>query len=246
MAQNWLGLSINFNNVEDKTSEGSGFELLPEGFYRATLQNVIKSVIGANNKPALTITLTLDDENNKEFVHNLFLPENGDTENAIKFKNENLRNFFTRFIYRGLTKEQYKNLSSDEVNNALNDVMVNQPNFAGAKILVHIKQDPFIAMDQQKDGIKFTDLPISECLSGCTKPLLKLIQEKEQKGIVFEKMPVFLFSNKIAAHGFGFYNDYDKDIELKNSKSYDYIQSLNIIPVTNSNNTNTHEDCPMF
>lgn len=245
MAQNWLGLSINFNNVEDKTSEGSGFELLPEGFYRATLKNVIKSVIGANDKPALTITLTLDDENDKEFVHNLFLPENGDTENAIKFKNENLRNFFTRFIYKDLTKEEYKNLSSDEVNNALNDVMINQPNFAGAKMLVHIKQDPFIAVDQQTKAIKFTDLPISECLGGCTKALLKLIQDKEKSGIVFDKMPVFLFSNKVAAHGFGFYNDYDKDIELKNSKSYDYIQSLNVANVGHSGTTTTSE-VPMF
>ena len=38
--QNWLGFSANFENVEDKTSE-SNFELLPEGFYKAEVKNVI-------------------------------------------------------------------------------------------------------------------------------------------------------------------------------------------------------------
>ena len=58
--QNWLGFSANFENVEDKTSESS-FELLPEGFYKAEIKNVIKSVIGGNNKPALTITVELEE-----------------------------------------------------------------------------------------------------------------------------------------------------------------------------------------
>ena len=79
--QNWLGFSANFENVEDKTSESS-FELLPEGFYKAEVKNVIKSVIGSNDKPALTVTLELE-EGKKEIVHNLFLPETGDEITAV-------------------------------------------------------------------------------------------------------------------------------------------------------------------
>ena len=56
MAQNWLGLTIDFNGVEDKTSESS-FELLKEGEYRATIKSVNKSELGSNHKQALTIFL---------------------------------------------------------------------------------------------------------------------------------------------------------------------------------------------
>lgn len=239
MSMNWLGLSIDFTGVADKTSEGSGFELLPEGMYRCTIKNVIKSVIGQNNKPALTITLSLDDEGDKEFTHNLFLPQAGDSENAIKFKNENLRNFFTRFLYKALTKDEYSKIPSADVNNELAKAMQTQPNFIGAKMLVHLKQDPFIAQDRETKALKFTDVNISNCLMDCPRPVLNLIKEKEEKGIVFEKMPVILFSNKIAAHGFGFYNDYDETKEKKNSKAYDYINALNLNSSSPSDTNNS-------
>ena len=233
--QNWLGISLDFNNVEDKTSESSSFELLKEGFYRATIESANKSVLGQNSKPALTITLTLDDFDNKKIVHNLFLPEAGDSENAIKFKKENLRNFFTRFAYRQLTKEEFSKLDSAIVNAELQKITTTQPNFAGAKVLVHIKQEPFISQDREIHGIKFTETSYDSVINNATKPILKLLQEKESKGVVFENFPVILFSNKIAAHGFGFYNDYDEKAELKNSKSYDFIQS---IPANSNNTTN--------
>ena len=35
---------------------------------------------------------------------------------------------------------------------------------------------------------------------------------------------VILFSNRIAAHGFGFYNDFDEKAVLKNSRGYEFIQ----------------------
>ena len=49
--------------------------------------------------------------------------------------------------------------------------------------------------------------------------------EKEQNGVDMSKMPVILFSNKVAACGFGFYNDFDSEAVLKNSKAYDFIQA---------------------
>ena len=74
MTQNWMGIDIDFNNVADKTAD-SGFELLKEGDYRVTIKSFNKSELGNNHKQALTITMTLDDLNDKEQVHNLFLPD---------------------------------------------------------------------------------------------------------------------------------------------------------------------------
>ena len=241
MTQSWLGLSINFTNVEDKTSESSNFELLKEGFYRATIKSANRSVLGANNKPALTITLTLDDCNNKEIVHNLFLPEATDKDTAKQFKEENLRNFFTRFAYNKLTKEEYSNLTTEEVNAKLQSLMTTQPNFAGAKILVHIKQEPFISRDKATGAIKFTSVLKDDVIRQCTQPVLKLIQAEEQKGVDMFTMPVILFSNKVAAHGFGFYNDYDENAVLKDSKSFEFIQSIGANVVTNNSNESSEK-----
>lgn len=224
--QNWLGFSANFENVEDKTSE-SNFELLPEGFYKAEIKNVIKSVIGSNDKPALTVTLELE-EGKKEIVHNLFLPETGDEQTAIDFKLQNLRNFFTRCLYSKLTKDEYNALDSAEKNNALAKMQTSAKGpaqFIGSKILVHIKQEPFIAQDKETKAIKFTDKPTAYLVAAMPKSILKMVNDKENQGIDMSKMPVILFSNKVAAHGFGFYNDFDADAVLKNSKAYDFVQA---------------------
>lgn len=237
--QNWLGFSANFENVEDKTSE-SNFELLPEGFYKAEVKNVIKSVIGSNDKPALTVTLELE-EGKKEMVHNLFLPETGDEQTAIDFKLQNLRNFFTRCLYSKLTKDEYNALDSAEKNNALAKMQTSAKGpaqFIGSKVLVHVKQEPFIAQDKETKAIKFTDKPTAYLIASMPKQILKLINSKEELGIDMSKMPVILFSNKIAACGFGFYNDYDAEAELKNSKSYDFVQA-NLVEVGTSKSENT-------
>ena len=237
--QNWLGFSADFAKVEDKTSE-SNFELLPEGFYKAEIKNVIKSVIGANNKQALTITLELE-EGKKEIVHNLFLPENGDEQSTIDFKLQNLRNFFTRCLFAKLTKEEYTALDSKEKNDALVKMQTSAKGpgqFVGSKVLVHIKQEPFIAQDKETKAIKFTEKPTSYLIASMPKQILKLINSKEELGIDMSKMPVILFSNKIAACGFGFYNDYDAEAELKNSKSYDFVQA-NLVEVGTSKSENT-------
>lgn len=224
--QNWLGFSANFENVEDRTSENN-FELLPEGFYKAHIKNVVKSVLGENNKPALTITLELEDSK-KEMVHNLFLPQNGDEQSAIDFKLQNLRNFFTRCLYSKLTKEEYNALDAKEKNDALTKMQTSSKGpaqFVDSKVLVHIKQEPFIAQDKETKAIKFTEKPTAYLINAMPKSILKLINEKEQNGIDMSKMPVVLFSNKITACGFGFYNDFDPDVVLKNSKAYDFIQA---------------------
>ena len=224
--QNWLGFSANFENVEDKTSESS-FELLPEGFYKAEVKNVIKSVIGSNNKPALTVTLKLE-EGKKEMVHNLFLPETGDEQTAIDFKLQNLRNFFTRCLYSKLTKDEYNALDSAEKNNALAKMQTSAKGpaqFIGSKVLVHVKQEPFIAQDKETKAIKFTDKPTAYLVSAMPKSILKMINEKENQGVDMSKMPVILFSNKVAACGFDFYNDFDADAVLRNSKAYDFVQA---------------------
>lgn len=239
MAQNWMGLTIDFEKVEDKTSEGSGFELLQEGFYRATIKSVNKSELGQNHRPALTITMTLDDFADKEIVHSLYLPEQGDSENAIKFKNENLRNFFTRFAFRQLTKEEYEKLDNSIVNVELQKIMTTMPNFVGGKVLIHIKQEPFVSRDRETKAIKWTSVAYNPEI--CTKAILKLVQELEQKGIEVKNFPVFMFSNKVAAHGFGFYNDYNETAELKNNKSYDFVVENGLNIVVTSDNTTTNE-----
>lgn len=235
--QNWLGFSANFENVEDKTSE-SNFELLPEGFYKAEIKNVIKSVIGSNDKPALTVTLELE-EGKKEIVHNLFLPETGDEQTAIDFKLQNLRNFFTRCLYSKLTKDEYNALDSAEKNNALAKMQTSAKGpaqFIGSKVLVHVKQEPFIAQDKETKAIKFTDKPTAYLVAAMPKSILKMINEKENQGVDMSKMPVILFSNKVAAHGFGFYNDFDADAVLKNSKAYDFVQA-NLVDAGGSSTT---------
>lgn len=246
--QNWLGFSANFENVEDKTSESS-FELLPEGFYKAEVKNVIKSVIGANNKQALTITLELE-EGKKELVHNLFLPENGDEQSAIDFKLQNLRNFFTRCLFSKLTKDEYNFLESKHKNEELAKMQTSPKGpaqFIGSKVLVHIKQEPFIAQDKETKAIKFTDKPTAYLISAMPKSILKMINEKESQGVDMSKMPVILFSNRIAAHGFGFYNDFDADAVLKNSKAYDFIQeNQNSAASTNNETTQPAKTIPSF
>lgn len=224
--QNWLGFSVNFENVEDKTSE-SNFELLPEGFYKAEVKNVIKSVIGSNDKPALTVTLELE-EGKKEMVHNLFLPETGDEQTAIDFKLQNLRNFFTRCLYSKLTKDEYNALDSAEKNNALAKMQTSAKGpaqFIGSKVLVHVIQEPFIAQDKETKAIKFTDKPTAYLVAAMPKSILKMINEKENQSVDMSKMPVILFSNKVAARGFGFYNDFNAGAVLKNSKAYDFVQA---------------------
>lgn len=246
--QNWLGFSANFEKVEDKTSE-SNFELLPEGFYKAQIKNVVKSLLGDNNKPALTITLELEDEK-KEIVHNIYLPENGDEQTAIDFKLQNLRNFFTRCIYSKLTKEDYNNLDAKEKNDALTKIQTSPKGpgqFIGSKVLVHVKQEPFISQDKETKAIKFTNTPSSYLINVMPKQILKLINEKEQTGIDMSKMPVILFSNKIAACGFGFYNDFDPEAVLKNSKAYDFIQeNVNITTSIKTESAETTKTIPSF
>ena len=220
--QNWLGFSVNFENVEDRTSE-SNFELLPEGFYKAEIKKVVQSVLGANDKPALTITLELE-EGKKEMVHNLFLPQNGDEQTAIDFKLQNLRNFFTRCLYSKLTKDEYNALDAKEKNDALAKMQTSSKGpaqFVGSKVLVHIKQEPFMSQDKETKAIKFTEKPTAYLINAMPKSILKLINEKEQNGVDMSKMPVILF----AACGFGFYNDFDSEAVLKNSKAYDFIQA---------------------
>lgn len=224
--QNWLGVSINFDNVDDRSSE-SNFELLPEGFYKAQIKTVNKGVVGKNNKPALIVALELE-EGKKEFTHSLFLPENGDEQTAIDFKNQNLRNFFTRCHYSNLTKDEYNSLTSDEKNAALKAIQTSPQGtnqFVGKNVLVHLRQDAFIAQDKDTGAIKFTEIDAATLVSRMPKQILKLINEKEQAGVDMSKMPVILFSNKVAGHGFGFYNDYEEK-ELKNSKAYKFVQEI--------------------
>ena len=246
--QNWLGFSANFENVEDRTSE-SNFELLPEGFYKAKIKNVIKSVIGEKNKPALTITLELEDDK-KEFTHNLFLPQTGDEQTAIDFKLQNLRNFFTRCLFANLTKDEYNALDAKDKNSALEKMQTSAKGpeqFKGSKVLVHIKQEPFIAQDKETKAIKFTDKKTSYLVNAMPRQVLKLINEKEQLGIDMTNVPVILFSNKIAAHGFGFYNDFDENAVLKNSKAYDFVQAnLSDSGSSSSSNAEPEKTVPRF
>ena len=225
--QSWLGISLNyFSNAEEKTSEGSSFELLKEGFYRATVKNAYKSVIGSNNRPAFTVVFTLDDFSNKEINHIIYLEEDTDDETKKINKKNNLRNFFSRFVYRNITKSEYDKFSTKEVNDTIQELCVkNQPTFTGAKMLVDIKQEPFVSRDRDTKAIKWTDKPFNANI--CTKPILKVIQELQKSGVEVDKFPVILFSNKIAFNGCGFYNDYNENAKLKNSPSYDFIQSLN-------------------
>lgn len=232
--QNWMGISIDFSTAEDKTSVGNGFELLEEGFYKAEIKNVVKGVLGSNDRPALIVNLELED-NKKEMICNLFLPQNGDSENAIKFKKEVLRNFFTRTVFSKLTEAEYKELSADEVNSALAEAQTDkkaEKQFIGKKVLVHIKQEPFIAADKMSGAIKFTDKKKFAVINSATKNILNLIAEKEKAGVSMDYFPVILFSNKVAPHGFGFYNDFDPQAILKNSKAYDFVQSLNQVAST--------------
>ena len=223
--QNWLGVSINFDNVEDKTSESS-FDLLLEGFYKAQIKQVNKGVLGDKNRPALIVTFELED-GKKEMTSELYLPEQGDSEQAIKFKNENLRNFFTRTIYSDLTKDEYTKISSEDKNKALKDAQTAKEGtdqFVGKNVLIHIKQEPFIAQDKETKAIKFTELDTATLISKMPKNILKLINQKEEGGVDMSKMPVILFSNKVAGHGFGFYNDFNEETVLKNSKAYEFVQ----------------------
>ena len=239
MTQNWLGFNVDFNNVDEKTSDG-GFELLKEGKYRATIKSVNKSVLGSKNKQALTVTMILDDFGS-EITHNLFLPENGDSESAIKFKNENLKNFFTRFVFRQLTKEEFDKIDKSVVNAELQKIMSVQPNFVGAKVLVHLKQEPFISRDSNTRAINWTNAAYNP--NELPQAILKIIQAEEQKGVEFKQLPLIMFSNKVTAFGFGFYNDFDETAELKDSKAYNYIQSLGAVKVEAENQK---EEVPQY
>lgn len=225
MSENWLGIDVNFENVQDKTAS-TEFELLLTGYYRAEIKNVIKSVLGENDKPALTVNLYLEDIKT-DFTHDIYLPQQGDEEDKIQFKKENLRNFFSRCAFNKLTRAEYNNLTEEEKQAGLKQVQ-NSPNglnqFKGLKVLVCITQEPFISCDKVTKAINFTDIPTANLINSMPKKLLKLINDYEAKQIDMSKMPVILFSNKVSAHGFGFYNDFEPDKELKDSKSYIWVQ----------------------
>ena len=127
--------------------------------------------------------------------------------------------------YRNITKAEFDKIPKEDVNKAIEELFLKtQPNVAGAKMLVNIKQEPFVSRDRDTKAIKWTDKPFNANI--CTKPVLKVIQELQKSGVEVDKFPVILFSNKVSAYGFGFYNDYNENAELKNSTSYDFIQSL--------------------
>ena len=225
MSENWLGIDVDFSNVEDKVTS-AGFELLPIGWYKAEIKNVNKSVIGENNKSALTIALELEDSK-KEIVHNLFLPQNGDPEDKIQFKKENLRNFFSRCAFNKLTKKEYQELKEDEKQVGIS-LLQNNPKgteqFKGIKVQVYIEQTPFISKDKTSNAINFTEKLTANLIGTMPKKILTLINDNEKKGINIDKMPVILFSNNIAAHGFNFYADYEEKV-LKNSATYEWVQA---------------------
>lgn len=238
--QNWLGCSINFDKVEDKTSDSS-FELLLEGKRKAKIKNFNVGVIGDDNKPALIVTVELEEEK-KEMVNTLYLPEAGEEKSKTETKIQNLRNFFTRCIFSNLTEEEYRNLPEETKNEALKEIQKDlqkaQKEIVNKKVLVDIRQEPFIAQDKETKAIKFTEINTQSIINKMPKQLLKLIDAQERKGTDMSKCPVILFSNRIALYGFGFYNDYDPNAVLKNSKSYDFVQE-NIVSSSNNNTITT-------
>ena len=70
----------------------------------------------------------------------------------------------------------------------------------------------------------------------------QIIAELEKNGVEVKNFPVIMFTNRIAPYGFGFYNDYDQNAELKNNKSYDFIQDLSNIATVGE----TVEEIPSF
>ena len=92
-----------------------------------------------------------------------------------------MRNFFTRFAFRQLTKAEFEQLDKNVINSELQKIQAQQPNFAGAKMLVTIKQEPYISRYSDTKGIKWTDKPYNP--NELPKSILKLIQAEEKKGI---------------------------------------------------------------
>lgn len=217
---NWLGTLIDFSNSSDKQAF-SEFELLPQGFYKAIIKNALVGTIGQKNSKALIVHFTLEDE--KTDISNNYWLEG---INESGFKKDNFRNLLTRVLYYNLSFEDYKKMDQLQLNKEL-ELFVNKMNaesFTGKKVIVNIVQEPFISSGN--DGIKFTDINLNSIRHELPKQIANLIGKHEERtGVRFDKMPVILFSNKISGYGIEFYNDYEEK-ERKNSKAYDYIQSL--------------------
>lgn len=214
----WLGIATNFNEVADKEAF-TEFEIKPQGWYKATVKNAVMGVIGENNKPALSVYFELE-EDKTEITQNYFIPQAGDKDTAKEFKEQNLKNLLSRCVYSHLTKAEYSNLPNKDINTSSPNDLI------GKKVLVKIVQEPFIAKDKDTGAIKFTDTPKGYVMATMPKQLVNLIKKQEEKArVIYDKVPSVLFSNKVAAYGLNFYNDYEEE-EKKNSLAYDFIQSL--------------------
>lgn len=226
MTASWLsGFSFAGTKEPVKTSS-----LLPPGLYKAVVKNAYRSTIGTKNTPATTVVFELEDSG-KEIVHNYFDPSETDTSD---FKIKGLRNFLTRMIYHQENSQDYKLKDNDSINADLEKVAgLSQAQLAkwleklaGRKVLVNLTQEPFIS---KKDGaIEFLDIPKNSLIDSIPANILRVIaQHEEYTGTTLEKMPKIAFTNKINPFGNGvqFYADYEEK-ELKNSASYDWVQSL--------------------
>jgi len=219
---NWLGTLVDFSDSEDKQAFKE-FQLLPQGFYKAFIKNALVGTIGQKNTNALIVHFTLEDEKT-DISNNYWL----DGINEAGFKKDNFRNLLSRVLYSNLSYEDYKAMDQLQVNKELELFVqkMDAQTFIGKKFQVNIVQEPFISAD--KNGkIKFTDINLDPIRRLLPTKIANLIEKDEkEKRIKFEKMPVILFSNKISGYGIEFYNDYEEK-ERKNSKAYNYIQSLN-------------------
>lgn len=226
----WLGAGFSFDGVKDETSSsGDGLGLLQAGLYKAKIENAIVGVIGEKDTPALIVVFEL--ENGKKITNNFWLTKLDDAESANV---KNLRNLLTRSLYSELTEKEFKALDAKEVNERCEKVLTaiakngnNASKLNDKNVLVDITQKPFISVDKNTKAMKFTSVNKNSVIGEIPQALLKIIEEKETNaGVTYDKVPEFAFTNALKMYGIGFYNDFDENKKLYDTKAYQYVQSL--------------------
>jgi len=107
--QDYLGFF--FTGEADVQSEKKEFILLPQGRYLATIKDVALGNTSKNNIPKIIVYFELEDGTvvKKDYI----VPEKSATIGDFKY--DTFKNLFTRVLFSGVTRSEFKNMTEKNV-----------------------------------------------------------------------------------------------------------------------------------
>lgn len=223
--QDYLGFT--FTGEADVQSATKEFVLLPQGRYLATIKDVALGNTSKNNIPKIIVYFELEDGIvvKKDYI----IPDK--TATTGDFKYDTFKNLFTRVLFSGITRSEFKNMTEKTVNEACTKVVgLNgiSKHFIGKKVDIEITQEPFISKKKETNEItgltsyevNYTKLPFN--ISTAPTQIKNLFKGTEH---LYVNLPSIMFSNSVAPMSIGFANDFVEG-RKSNSLAYEWYQKL--------------------